>query len=86
MGEAARSIGDGLGPGEAFAVVLVEHSWAVALGDAVARTGGTEAAAEFVEVGGLSEVGGWSSWPGAEPRGSWCGAGQHPRVSRRGRM
>ena len=56
-GEAARSIGDGLRPGEAFAVVLVEHSWAVALTDAVTRTGGTEAAAEFVEVGGLSEVG-----------------------------
>ena len=57
VGEAARSIGDGLRPGEAFAVVLVEHSWAVALTDAVTRTGGTEAAAEFVEVGGLSEVG-----------------------------
>ena len=56
VGEAARSIGEGLAPGEAFAVVLVEHTWAVALGEAVTRTGGTETAAEFVEAGGLGEV------------------------------
>jgi hypothetical protein len=56
-GETARSIGEGLAPGEAFAVVLVEHTWAAALGDAVSRTGGTEAAAEFVDAGGLGEVG-----------------------------
>ena len=56
VGEAARSVGEGLAPGEAFAVVLVEHLWAVALSDAVARTGGTEATAEFVDAGGLGEV------------------------------
>jgi hypothetical protein len=56
-GDSVRLIGEGLSPGQAFAVVLVEHHWAAALEDAVARTGGTQAAGEFVEAGGLGEVG-----------------------------
>ena len=37
-----------------MAAVLVEPSWAHALDDAVARTGGTEVANEFVEEAELS--------------------------------
>src|SRR5436190_14700482 len=38
-----------LEPGEAIAAVLVEHAWAETLADAVARLGGTETAARFVD-------------------------------------
>lgn len=57
VGEGVQLIGERLGEGEAFAVVLVEHVWAAALEDAVARTGGTEVAAEFVDADGLGEIG-----------------------------
>src|SRR5215218_7684373 len=40
-GETLRELGDGLEPGTALAALLVEHSWARALDDAVERTGGT---------------------------------------------
>jgi hypothetical protein len=36
--------------------VLVEHSWAHALDDAVARSGGTEMANEFVDAELLSDL------------------------------
>ena len=45
-----------LEPGGAIAAVLVEHAWADALGQAVARLGGTETAAEFVEATTLGEL------------------------------
>jgi hypothetical protein len=35
---------------------LVEHVWALALGEAVARVGGAEALAEFVDAVRLSDV------------------------------
>jgi hypothetical protein len=44
-----------LGQGEATARVLVEHVWAIALEDAVARTGGTLVTSEFVGATALSE-------------------------------
>lgn len=55
-GAAVRALADTLGPGNAFAAVLVEHVWADALEEAVARTGGTSAAAEFVEAEALSDI------------------------------
>jgi hypothetical protein len=42
-----------LAPGEAMAAVLVDHRWARALEDAVARTGGTAVASEFVDTNAL---------------------------------
>ena len=38
-----------------MAAVLVEHVWATALEDAVARTGGTPVASEFVDATALTE-------------------------------
>lgn len=55
-GEAVRALAETLAPGNAVAAVLVEHVWADALGDAVARVGGSEAATEFVQADGLSEL------------------------------
>jgi hypothetical protein len=50
-GEAIAGLGEELGPGQAIAAVLVEHTWAQTLGGAVERIGGSEAANEFVEAG-----------------------------------
>jgi hypothetical protein len=55
-GETVQALGASLQPGNAVAAVLVEHAWADALGDAVTRVGGAEAATEFVQAGGLSEL------------------------------
>jgi hypothetical protein len=43
-----RLVGDTLPPGGAVAAVLVEHVWADAIDDAVARTGGAELSSAFV--------------------------------------
>ena len=55
-----RSLEDDLGkslePGSALAVVLVEHVWARAFDDAVARVGGEALASEFVDAATLSEL------------------------------
>jgi hypothetical protein len=53
---AVRSLGAELHNGESMAVVLVDHVWARALEDAVARTGGTPVMSRFVDVAGLAEV------------------------------
>ena len=55
-GEAVQALGATLEPGGAFAAVLVEHAWAAALADAVARLGGSEVAAEFVQASRLAEM------------------------------
>ena len=55
-GTALRDLGSQLAAGEAMAVVLVEHVWARALEDAMARTGGTRTASEFVSATRLSEL------------------------------
>jgi hypothetical protein len=55
-GTALRDLGSQLGAGEAMAVVLLEHVWARALEDAMARTGGTRTASEFVAATRLSEL------------------------------
>jgi hypothetical protein len=55
-GDAVQDLGDALAPGEAIAFVLVEHVWARALEDAVARVGGTQVASEFVDATALAEL------------------------------
>jgi hypothetical protein len=62
-GEAIGAIGAELEPGTAFAAVLVEHTWALSLGEAIARIGGAEAANEFIEASRLSEAA-VGLWPG----------------------
>ncbi len=56
-----RQLGESLQPGEAIAAVLVEHVWAHAVDDAVARSGGAAVLSAFVdgtEIAGLmSELG-----------------------------
>jgi hypothetical protein len=55
-GDAVQSLGAQLRPGTAVAAVLVEHTWADALADAVARVGGTEAVNEFVDASRMTEL------------------------------
>jgi hypothetical protein len=55
-GAAVRSLSTDLERGESMAVLLVEHVWANALEEAVARTGGTPVASEFVEATALAEL------------------------------
>ena len=55
-GDDLRDVAQALAPGAAVAAVLIEHVWAGALADAIARTGGrvladeTQAAGEPVDV------------------------------------
>ena len=51
-----RDLGKTLEPGSALVMVLVEHVWVRALGDAVSRLGGRTLANEFVDVAKLSEL------------------------------
>jgi hypothetical protein len=53
---ANRARGAELAPGAAIAAVLVEHTWARALEDAVAQSGGTPASSGFVDAAALSEL------------------------------
>jgi len=56
MADLLRDLGTSLEPGTGLAAVLVEHVWARALEDAVARVSGRPLASEFVEVERLSEL------------------------------
>jgi hypothetical protein len=55
--DVVRELGAALEPGAALAAVLVEHVWSTTLEDAVARTGGTRLANDFVDAAGLAELG-----------------------------
>jgi hypothetical protein len=55
-GAAVRSLSAELDRGESTAVVLIEPIWPNALEDAVARTGGTPVASEFVEATAPAEL------------------------------
>jgi hypothetical protein len=55
-GDMVRSLAEGLQPGNALAAVLVEHKWALTLGEAITRMGGSEAVNEFVEGGVIGDV------------------------------
>lgn len=54
--DVVRELGNALKPGNAIAVLLLEHRWAAALEDAVARTGGTQVVGEFVQARTLAEL------------------------------
>jgi hypothetical protein len=66
VGAAVTAIGNDLTPGTAFAAVLVEHTWAQTLGDAIERLGGAETANEFIDASQLSE-GAITLWPSSQP-------------------
>jgi hypothetical protein len=55
--DVVRELGAALGPGAAFAAVLVDHVWSSALDDAASRTGGTLLHSDFVDAEGLGELG-----------------------------
>jgi len=55
-GQAVQSLAAQLRPGSAIAVLLLEHAWADALAEAVARIGGAEVASDFVDASHLSEL------------------------------
>jgi hypothetical protein len=55
-GQAVQSLAAELRPGSAIAVLLLEHAWAEALAEAVARIGGAEVASDFVDASHLSEL------------------------------
>jgi len=55
-GEALRALGAALAPGAAIVAVLVEHTWARALGDAVSDSGGTALSHAFVEAETLADL------------------------------
>jgi hypothetical protein len=54
--ETARELAAALAPGAALAAILVEHAWADALEDAVARTGGTRLASSFGDATRLADL------------------------------
>ena len=55
-GDALRALGAALARGEAIAAVLVEHTWARALADAISQSGGTPLSGGYVEADTLSDV------------------------------
>lgn len=55
-GDTLRQLGDRLPPGGAIVAVLVEHTWARALEDAISRTGGTPLISDFVQAASLREL------------------------------
>ena len=72
IGATLRELGAALAPGAALAAVLIEHTWARALGDAVSQSGGTPLSSEFVDATSLGGTG-----PTA--------AGRQPHLARRAR-
>ncbi len=55
-GDTLRALGTALAPGSAIAAVLVEHTWARVLDDAVAQSGGRSLSSGFVEADTLSDL------------------------------
>jgi hypothetical protein len=56
-GDTLRQLGARLAPGAAIAVVLVEHTWARALEDAISRTGRRPLVSSFVDAASLEQLG-----------------------------
>ncbi|MGO9753496.1 MAG: hypothetical protein ACLP8S_33415 [Solirubrobacteraceae bacterium] len=54
--DTVRRLGEPLAPGAAIAALLIEHTWAQVLADAVARTAGTPLIDEFVQARTLAEL------------------------------
>ena len=67
-GAVVRRLGEALDPGAAVAGVLVEHTWAQVLGEAVARIGGEQLLSEPVRAQGGPEV--WAPLAAATGAGS----------------
>ena len=67
-GAVVRGLGEALEPGAAVAGVLVEHSWAQVLGEAVARIGGEQMLSEPVRAQVGPEV--WAPLAAAAGAGS----------------
>jgi hypothetical protein len=61
-GPLIREVAEALEPGWAVAAVLVEHSWANVLSEAVARIGGAELANETLDASASEEA--WARLPG----------------------
>jgi len=51
------SAADAIDPGGAAAIAILEHRWAIPLHDAIARAGGHEAAAEWIDEAQLAGLG-----------------------------
>jgi hypothetical protein len=51
-----RELGEALEPGAAIAAVLIEHTWARALGEAAAASHGRELASEWVDASAFAEL------------------------------
>jgi hypothetical protein len=56
LGETLLQLGAELAPGAAIAAVLVEHTWARALEDAVSQSGGRPLSRDFVDATSLGEL------------------------------
>lgn len=56
LGETLLQLGAELAPGAAIAAVLVEHTWARALEDAVSQSGGRPLSRDFVDATSLAEL------------------------------
>ena len=54
-GDTSRAVAAALAPGAALAAVLVEHTWAQVLDDAVSRAGGSAAPGGFVDADTLAD-------------------------------
>ena len=55
-GDTLRELGESLEPGAAIAAVLIEHTWARALEDAVAASHGHQLVSEWVEATAFTEL------------------------------
>jgi hypothetical protein len=51
------SAADAIDPGGAAAIAILEHRWSIPLHDAIARAGGREAAAEWIDEAQLAGLG-----------------------------
>jgi hypothetical protein len=56
LGETLGQLGAELAPGAAMAAVLVEHTWARALNEAVSQSSGTPLSGGFVDAASLPEL------------------------------
>jgi hypothetical protein len=70
LGDTLRRLGADLAPGAAVAAVLVEHTWARALEDAVSASGGTSRSSGFVDAASLAELAPVLLAAGLDPPGS----------------
>jgi len=56
LSETLQQLGAELAPGAAVAAILVEHTWARALEDAVSQSGGQPVSRDFVDATSLGEL------------------------------